>query len=225
MKRLVIMTCLVLLAIAGVQAQSQALKVWMDSHVTLTADSATVTYLKVYQSDGVEEYTSFNMSIIVPQGVKVRCAATGNDIALSQRGTASHVIACNIPADTLLKVACVSMQNENLSNRDAMGAAATELFSIGLIAEKQMVNGDYVVRMPAGGLVFNGKLGDTYVSSRIQEDATCRLTIEGGLDNSISATAKSSAHGVYDLQGRKIDRVDGQDGVYIEEGRKVLIND
>ena len=217
MKRLVILTCLVHLAIAGVQAQSKTLKVWLDSYMTLTADSTTVTYLKVYQSDAVEEYTSFNMSIVVPQGVKIHRVGNGDDIVLSERGAASHVIACNMPSDTLLKVACASMQNES------MATAPTELFTIGLIAEKTMVNGDYVVRMPASGLVFNGKLGDIYVSSGIQDDATCLLTIEGGLDSSIPADTEHSASGIYDLQGRKVNRADGGEGVYIEDGRKVLI--
>ena len=216
MKRLVILTCLVHLAIAGVQAQSKTLKVWLDSYMTLTADSTTETYLKVYQSDAVEEYTSFNMSIVVPQGVKIHRVGNGDDIVLSERGAASHVIACNMPSDTLLKVACASMQNES------MATAPTELFTIGLIAEKTMVNGDYVVRMPASGLVFNGKLGDIYVSSGIQDDATCLLTIEGGLDSSIPADTEHSASGIYDLQGRKVNRADGGEGVYIEDGRKVL---
>ena len=219
MKRLTILTCLVHLAIAGVQAQSKTLKVWLDSEVTLTADSTTVTYLKVYQNDAVEEYTSFNMCIVVPQGVKVHRVEVGNDIVLSQRGAASHVIACNMPTDTLLKVACTSMQNESLST------APTELFTIGLIAEKTMVNGDYVVRMPADGLVFNGKLGDTYVSSVVQEDAISRLTIQGGMDVSISTSTTSGAKGLYDMRGRKIDRTDAHEGVYIEDGRKVLVND
>lgn len=216
MKRLVILTCLVHLAIAGVQAQSKTLKVWLDSYMTLTADSTTVTYLKVYQSDAVEEYTSFNMSIVVPQGVKVHRVEAGNDVVLSGRGAASHVIACNMPSDTLLKVACASMQNES------MATDPTELFAIGLIAEKTMVNGDYVVRMPASGLVFNGKLGVTYVSSSIQDDATCLLTIEGGLNSSISTDTQNSTNGIYDLQGRKVNRADGGEGVYIEDGRKVL---
>lgn len=215
MKRLVILTCLVHLAIAGVQAQSKTLKVWLDSYMTLTADSTTVTYLKVYQSDAVEEYTSFNMSIVVPQGVKIHCVGYANDIVLSERGAASHVIACNMPSDTLLKVACASMQNES------MATAPTELFTIGLIAEKTMVNGDYVVRMPADGLVFNGKLGGTYVSSAVPEDATCRLTIKGGVDVSISTSTTSGAKGLYDMQGRKIVQP-VEKGVYIENGHKVL---
>ena len=216
MKRLVILTCLVHLAIAGVQAQSKTLKVWLDSKVTLTADSTTVTYLKVYQSDATEEYTSFNMSIVLPQGVKIHRVGSGNDIVLNQRGAASHVIACNMPSDTLLKVACASMQNESMTT------APTELFTIGLIAEKTMVNGDYVVRMPASGLVFKSRQGDTFVSSVIQEDVTCYLTIEGGLDTSISTETRNSAGAIYDLQGRKVNRSDRDEGIYVEDGRKVL---
>ena len=216
MKRLVILTCLVHLVIAGVQAQSKTLKVWLDSKVTLTADSTTVTYLKVYQSDATEEYTSFNMSIVLPQGVKIHRVGSGNDIVLNQRGAASHVIACNMPSDTLLKVACASMQNES------MATAPTELFTIGLIAEKTMVNGDYVVRMPASGLVFNSRQGDTFVSSVIQEDVTCYLTVEGGLDTSISTETRNSSGAIYDLQGRKVNRSDRDEGIYVEDGRKVL---
>lgn len=221
MKKIVILTCLVHLAIAGAQAQSKTLKVWLDSHVTLTADSCTVTYLKIYQYDAVQEYTSFNMSIIVPRGVKVHSVAGDNDVVLSGRGTTSHVIACNMPTDTLLKVACVSMKNESLGNQDVFGAVITELFTIGLIAEENAVNGDYVVRMPLDGLVFNTHQGDTYVSSVIPEDATCTLTIEGGVDTSISTELDSNADGLFDLQGRKINHPIKK-GIYIEDGQKVL---
>ena len=75
--------------------------------------------------------------------------------------------------------------------------------------------------MPLDGLVFNTHQGDTYVSSVIPEDATCTLTIEGGVDTSISTELDSNADGLFDLQGRKINHPIKK-GIYIEDGQKVL---
>ena len=217
--------CLVLLTAVGAQAQSETLRVWLDSQVTFTADSSTVTYLKLYENDGDQQYTSFNMSLIVPKGIHVNKVKQGrntvDDISLSERATTTHSIACSMTSDTLLKVSCTSNLNQDLYNDDESGNPLDELWTIGLIADPTMVNGDYVVTMSAGGLVFNMKQDETYVSSRIKEDVTCIFTITGGVITSIRKISCNGKDGnIYDLNGRKLNTLFNK-GVYIENGKKI----
>lgn len=230
MKKLLLTFAISIVSILGVQAQSTTLKVWLDSKVTFQADGTTVTYLKLYENDGDQGYTSFNMSLIVPKGISVNKVKQGrntvDDIFLSERATTTHTIACNMPSETLLKVACISTLNQDLYNDDEEGNPLDELWTIGLLADPTMENGDYVVTMPADGLIFNMKDGDNYVSSRISEDVTCVFTIEGGVITAIKQVTVDAedASAIYDLQGRKLANPVGS-GVYIIDGKKVAIKE
>lgn len=226
MKKFVMTFCLVLLTVVGAQAQSETLRVWLDSKVTFTADGSTVTYLKLYENDGDQGYTSFNMSLYVPKGIHVNKVKQGrdmvDDIFLSERATTTHTIACNMPSETLLKVACISSMNQDLYNDDEEGNPLDEVWTIGLVADPTMANGDYIVTMPADGLIFNMKQGDTYVSSRIKEDVKCVFTITGGTITSIKTLpVEGGKDALYDLNGRKMDTPVSK-GVYIENGKKVV---
>lgn len=226
MKKFVMTFCLVLLTVVGAQAQSETLRVWLDSKVTFTADGSTVTYLKLYENDGTQGYTSFNMSLYVPKGIHVNKVKQGrdmvDDIFLSERATTTHTIACNMPSETLLKVACTSSMNQDLYNDDEEGNPLDEVWTIGLVADPTMANGDYIVTMPADGLIFNMKQGDTYVSSRIKEDVKCVFTITGGTITSIKTLpVEGGKDALYDLNGRKMDKPVSK-GVYIENGKKVV---
>lgn len=226
MKKFVMTFCLVLLTVVGAQAQSETLRVWLDSKVTFTADGSTVTYLKLYENDGTQGYTSFNMSLYVPKGIHVNKVKQGrdmvDDIFLSERATTTHTIACNMPSETLLKVACTSSMNQDLYNDDEEGNPLDEVWTIGLVADPTMANGDYIVTMPADGLIFNMKQDDTYVSSRIKEDVKCVFTITGGTITSIKTLpVEGGKDALYDLNGRKMDTPVSK-GVYIENGKKVV---
>ena len=226
MKKFVMTFCLVLLTVVGAQAQSETLRVWLDSKVTFTADGSTVTYLKLYENDGDQGYTSFNMSLYVPKGIHVNKVKQGrdmvDDIFLSERATTTHTIACNMPSETLLKVACTSSMNQDLYNDDEEGNPLDEVWTIGLVADPTMANGDYIVTMPADGLIFNMKQGDTYVSSRIKEDVKCVFTITGGIITSIKTLpVDGGKDALYDLNGRKMD-TPVSNGVYIENGKEVV---
>ena len=226
MKKLLLTFAIAIVSILGVQAQSTTLKVWLDSKVTFQADGTTVTYLKLYENDGDQGYTSFNMSLIVPKGISVNKVKQGrntvDDIFLSERATTTHTIACNMPSETLLKVACISTLNQDLYNDDEEGNPLDELWTIGLLADPTMENGDYVVTMPVDGLIFNMKDGDNYVSSRISEDVTCVFTIEGGVITAIKQVTVDAedASAIYALQGRKLTNPVGS-GVSIIDGKKV----
>ena len=145
-----------------------------------------------------------------------------DDIFLSERATTTHTIACNMPSETLLKVACTSSMNQDLYNDDEEGNPLDEVWTIGLVADPTMANGDYIVTMPADGLIFNMKQGDTYVSSRIKEDVKCVFTITGGTITSIKTLpVEGGKDALYDLNGRKMDKPVSK-GVYIENGKKVV---
>lgn len=226
MKKSLITLCLVLLTAVGAQAQSETLRVWLDNHVSLTADSTTTTYVKFYQNDGDNAYVSFNLSLIVPKGIHVHQVKQGrnlvDDISLSERATTTHSIACSMPSDTILKIACTTIQNQEFYNDDEEGNPMDELFTIGLIADPTTFNGNHVVTMPADGLVFSMKQDGTYVISRIKEDVTSVFTVTGGVSVSIKNTSSDdSPKAIYDLSGRKLNEPLNK-GVYIENGKKVM---
>lgn len=226
MKKALLSICLMLLTIVGAKAQSQTLKVWLDPQVTFTADGKAVSYLRLYENDGNQGYTSFNMSLFVPKGIHINKVKQGrdfvNDITLSERATTTHTIVCNMPTETLLKVACISTLNQDLYKDDENGNPLDLVWTIGLVADPTMANGDYEVRMVADDLVFNMKQGDTYVSSVLKEDVTCIFTITGGIISSVRMPeADKKEADIYDLSGRKV-KNPTQHGIYIEGGRKVV---
>ena len=144
-----------------------------------------------------------------------------NDISLSERGTTTHVISCNMPSDTLLKVIAISSMNQELYNDDENGNPLDEVWTIGLTADNSMENGDYIVTMPADGLIFNMRQNGTYVSSRIKEDVTCVFTITGGTITAVKQVKADKETGdLYDLSGRRINKPLNH-GIYINGGKKV----
>ncbi|MBO4802090.1 MAG: hypothetical protein J5545_09535 [Bacteroidaceae bacterium] len=179
--------CLSLLgqAEALAQTKSETLRVWMDD-ITLTADGETITKLTVYEND-VKDYASFNMSFVVPDGIRIAQVSAGrgkvkNDVELSDRGTESHTITANQPSETLIKVSCISMEGENLYPDDVDGNPLDELFTIGLVADPTALNGAYTITL--GDLDFGliideqGNMEDI----TMEELPTFQLTITGGQD-------------------------------------------
>ena len=226
MKKISMTICIMLLSLMGAYAQSETLRVWLDNKITFKADSSTVTYLKLYENDGDQRYTSFNMSLIVPKGIHVNKVKQGrnmvDDLFLSERATTTHTIVCNMPSDTILKVACISSLNQDLFNDDEEGNPLDEVWTIGLVADPAMENGDYIVTMPADGLIFNMKQGGTYVSSRIKEDVKCVFTITEGTITAIrKLPINTEKDAIYDLVGRKV-KTPVRKGIYIVNGKKVL---
>lgn len=224
MKKTFIAFCLLCMASVSAMAQSETLKVWIDDKVTFTADGTTVTYLNLYENDGDQKYTSFNMSIMVPEGISINKVKSGreyvDDIKLSDRGTSSHTIACNMYSPTELRVICTSNKLENLYNDDADGNPLDLVWTIGLVASPKMVNGDYEVVLTKDGLVFNMEQDGTYVSSKIKEDVKCIFTITGGQITAIKQVSSEKKDGeIYDLGGRKVKTMPER-GLVITNGKK-----
>ena len=112
--------------------------------------------------------------------------------------------------------------NQDLFNDDEQGNPLDEIWTIGLVADPAMENGDYIVTMPADGLIFNMKQGGTYVSSRIKEDVKCVFTITEGTITAIrKLPINTEKDAIYDLVGRKV-KTPVRKGIYIVNGKKVL---
>lgn len=168
---------------AGQNIQTEALRVWMDE-ITLTADGQTATRLTVYENDSERNYTAFNMSLIVPDGITIAQVQKGrnrvNSIELSERAAETHTISCNMPEGTLIKIMCSSTQNDDLYPKDENDNPMDELFTIDLIASPEMMNGTYTVTTE--GVVF-GHNQDNVVTGYVPNPLpSFQLTITGGQD-------------------------------------------
>ena len=195
MERIVKLLCL-LLALVGVQAmaQTQTLKVW-GHDFTMTADGKTSTHLAISEND-VVNYTAFNMTIVVPEGISVAQVNSGrfyvNDIQISpDRDSGGHTISCNMPDKKTIKIIAYSTDLYEFYPEDIDGNPVDELFTIGLVAAPTMVNGDYDIQ------IIDSKFvpveGDASV---MNETVHLKMTVQGGLDGTlINYTMSESGFG------------------------------
>lgn len=203
MRRLKRFMTFCLLAIIGGQVMgktftSETLKMWMND-VTITADGKTVTYLTVYQNDPEQDYTSFNMSIFVPEGIHIAQVVSGrgstrNDITLSERADETHSIDCSEYSPTEIRVIATSSQNLNFYSTDYQDQPMDELFTIGLIADPTMINGTY--NITTDGIVF--VIVDeekTFPGNIPAVLPSFKMTIVGGQDLEVPYTMSSSGIG------------------------------
>ena len=179
--------------VARAQAQTEPLRVW-GHDFGMTADGTTVTHLTVSEND-VVNYTGFSLSIVVPKGIHIAQVRSGreyvDDISLNvDRATTTHTIACNMPQDDLIKVISYSTLNQDYYPDDLDGNPVDEIFTIGLIADPTMLNGEYEVRIVDCKFAF-AEGG----ASQPQEPVVMKMTVQGGVD------------------GQRIDCTLGEDGV------------
>ena len=171
-----------MIAIFNIHAQTETLKVWIED-AKITADGNSITKLKVFEND-MADYTAFNMSIIVPKGVTVAKVNQGRDYAydiqLSARGTSSHSISCNMLDDgRTIKIIATSSNNDNFYNDDIDGNPLDEIFTIGLMVDSSIANGNYDIRIDDCKFVMK----EDAVASEPYNDMISTLTIEGGKDS------------------------------------------
>lgn len=224
-----IMACLLMSLFAASNAnaytttESETLKVWYELP-TFIADGQTVNYVKVYENDGDNVYSAFNMHFILPEGIRVNKIQEGreevNDITLSDRAAKSHAISCNMPDATTLKIICTSSQNDDLYNTDLNDQPLDYLFTVGLIAEPTLAVGEYEVYLD--GIKFVFKNGDASVPAN--EPITGTMVVESG-STGVEAIAADAldADDCYDLQGRKVDPSRVRGTIVISKGQKVFV--
>lgn len=170
---------LALLTAVQASAQTETLKVWMDD-VTLTADGQTVTRLYLMEND-VVDYTAFSLSLIVPKGVTIAKVKSGrntvNDIRLTERLN-DHTISCNMLSDgRTIKIISSSPSNSNFYPDDVDGNVMDSIFSIGLVPDPAMVNGNYTIEIKDCKFVLQDA-----TASQPQEAVTASMKVTGGVD-------------------------------------------
>lgn len=172
-------------------AQTQTLKVW-GHDFTMTADGKTSTHLTISEND-VVNYTAFNMTIVVPEGISVAQVNSGrfyvNDIQISpDRDSGGHTISCNMPDKKTIKIIAYSTDLYEFYPEDIDGNPVDELFTIGLVAAPTMVNGDYDIQILDSKFV--PKEGE---ASILNEASNMKMTVQGGIDGTLINYTMSEA--------------------------------
>ena len=169
------------LALIGVQARAQDLKVWVSDAV-MVADGETVTTLTVYQTDPTDDqYVAFQMKMSVPKGIHIAQKKQGrvyvDDLTLNAERFEGlgHSLSGNMPDETTIVLSCVDMSNVAFYPDDAEGNTVEELFTIGLIADNTMTNGVYTISL--SGVDFIHSDGS---SNSPEGDVSFKLTVTGG---------------------------------------------
>lgn len=220
MKRLFTIVGL-MLSLFGVQAQAQSLSVWADD-ITINADGQTVTYLTVKMTDNNQLYSGFQMAINVPEGITIAQKRSGrvmvNDAELNaiRFEGLKHSLGVNMPDATTIKVACLdTSNNEEFYRDDAEGSIVEELFTIGLVGDPEMVNGEYSVTFSDVLMIHKDASADAAVVQPVT------LTVTGGqITSNIKGVSGNTNHSLYDLNGRKLNAHHAK-GVVIENGKKI----
>lgn len=181
MKRTMTMLCL-MLALFGMHAQAQSLRVWMDD-MTMVADGQTVTYMTVYMTDPDDLYSGFQMGITVPEGISINQVKSGrvmvNDAKLNadRFDGLGHSLITNMPNSKTIKLGCMdTSQNAEFYNDDADGNIVEELFTIGLVASPEMINGEYTVEMWDLEMIHKDATGVKPSNTNL----TAKMTVTGG---------------------------------------------
>lgn len=179
------MTMIVLLlALFGVRAQAQSLRVWMDD-MNVVADGQTVTYMTVYMTDPDNLYSGFQMGITVPEGISIHQVKSGrvmvNDAKLNEfrfEGL-THSLTVNMADSKTIKLGCADTgQNAEFYPDDADGNIVEELFTIGLVGSPEMVNGEYTVEMWDVEMIHQDATGVKPSNTNL----TAKMTVTGGQD-------------------------------------------
>lgn len=174
---------LLLFVLTMAQASGQTVKTWMSSP-TMVADGKTVTYLTVYQTtdDEDELYRSFEIHMTVPEGIGIAQRKEGrkmvDDISLNaiRFDGLPQSLAVSMPNSTSITAVCVNTTNKETFYRDDEdGNIVEELFTIGLVADPNMVNGKYDIEMTGAKFELPTGGGVTLTSP-----ARSTMTITGG---------------------------------------------
>lgn len=202
--------------------ESETLKVWYEIP-TIVADGVTVNYITVYQHDEGDPYSAFNMHFVFPVGLRVNKVRSGrdmvDDIKFSERASATHAISCNMPDATTLKIIGDSSMNDDLYSDDAEGKPLDKLFTVGMIADPSLAEGEYDVYLD--GIKFVYKTGDACVP--VNEPIYGKMTVNAtsGIDE-ISAD-ELDANDCFDLMGQKVDPKKAHNMIVVTKGRKVYV--
>jgi len=200
---------------------SQSLQLWVPP-VNIKADGTTITKMYVCEKNDVN-YSSFNMTFIVPDGIRVAMVAKGNveveDCEMSVR-SADHIINCGQPNATTIKVIGYSPTIQSLYPDDQNGNPADELFYIGLVADAQMAPGDYQVEIVDVKFVLEN--ADAHILSAEPLHTSISVTDDASGVEEIAVEDVDADAEWYDLTGHRVNANPSTPGIYIvRQGNKV----
>lgn len=205
--------------------ESETLKVWYEIP-TIIADGETVNYIKVFEHDNID-YTAFNMVFVFPEGLRINKVKQGremvDDIFLTERASDSHNIMCKMQDDgKTLKIIANSMQNQELYPDDESGNPLDELFTVGLIADADMLSGTYEVYLT--DIKFVLKNVDACVPKDDKIYGTMVVESQNVTQIDIIETDWTEIVGdCYDLQGRKVNPQKCIGSIVLYNGKKVML--
>lgn len=224
MKKIIFACLLCMFAVIHAMA-SDNLKVWMNNPV-MVADGKTVTYLTIYQTDVEDEYWNFEVHISLPAGVHIAQRKEGrkmvDDVTLNADRFEGmpHSIGVSMPDATSFVAICTNMTSKDpYYNDDADGNIVEELFTVGLVADEEMVNGTYDIGLEVAKFVRPDVTGHTLTNC-----STSKMTITGGVDNGsdINYTLGTTGYGTLILpfeaelpEGVKVYTCTGLDGLMV----------
>lgn len=196
MKKIIIAYLLCMFAAVHIMATDN-LKVWMNNPV-MVADGKTVTYLTIYQTDAEDEYWNFEVHISLPAGIHIakreeKRGKMVDDVKLNadRFEDMPHTIGVSMPDATSFVAICTNMTSKTpYYNDDADGNIVEELFTVGLVADAEMVNGTYDISVDVAKFVRTDVTGHTLTNC-----STSKMTITGGVDNSSDYMYTLSAAG------------------------------
>lgn len=221
---------LVLLASMSAQAYttlpSETLKVWAEP-ITIIADGSTISTLTVCENDTCN-YTAFNMAFIVPEGITIAKVKVGRDwvedCKLTARASSTHVITCGQPDATTIKVISDSSTLADFYPDDEDGNPMDELFTIGLIASKDMAPGEYQIQILDVKFVLEN--ADAFVLPN--EPLYTTITVQSSPSGIKDAEVVQEDDSWYDLSGRPVNVEPTTrrpvSGIYIHAGVKVVVD-
>lgn len=205
---------------------SETLKVWADP-ISIVADGSTISTLTICENDTCN-YTAFNMAFIVPEGITIAKVKAGRDwvedCKLTERASSTHVITCGQPNATTIKVISDSSTLADFYPDDEEGNPMDELFTIGLIASKDMKPGEYQVQILDVKFVLEN--ADAFVLP--SEPLYTTITVKASTSGIEDAEVVREDDSWYDLSGRpvNVEPTTGRPtpGIYIHAGVKVVVD-
>lgn len=202
---------------------SDDLRVWAEIP-EIVADGETVNYIKVYEHDDQGlVYSAFNMELILPEGFRVNQVKDGrrevDDIKMTDRADATHSISCRLVDGVDLRIIAYSSVNADLYQDDLDGNPLDHLFTVGLIAEPTLTEGEHTLEIL--GVKFVMVSGDATVPATEPIYFPFTVTSSSGVDV-IRAEGEDGAP-YYDLNGRPVDPAQAHGTIVVSKGTKMLM--
>ena len=159
-----------------------------------------------------DEFSAIQFDLRLPDGIEVVCDDEGFDIGLGSRTTYGrhNVPVAAMLADGSLRVICYSGNGDNFIGKSG------GVMSIAVRAADDIADGLYDLS------IGNAELARANATACRQGATSSTITVGSGFTNIVSMPAGSEVSGIYDLMGRRIEKITAP-GVYVIDGKKTLV--